>query len=288
MKMKTLKYLILTAVMSIALTACKKEEVLEPSVIEVQYQLPQGNHDYDPTLVDLNKRYGSFFLYKFSTVDFAANPVYASGGFNESYLADIADEAYVGKVLTFVQKNWLNYYPDAFLKANLPFKVLLGQNLRLKASPTTKYTVLSNYNQITLSNFSADFDLMTAAQKKTYVNNLHAEFFNFIFNRGKLDIPVDFTIVTNYTTATTTTNYNALGYVSLVVALQTGDRLNKDFLSYIALITSKTKAELDASVLKSTTDTGGLIKKKYDIIINYYKTKYNIDLQAIGDAGVII
>jgi len=285
--MKNLKYLLFTAAISMMLFACKKEEVLAPSFIEVQYKLPQGNHDYDPTLVELNKRYGSFFLYKFSMVDFAANPVYSNGGFNESYLVDIADEAYVGKVLTFIQKNWLNYYPDAFLKANLPFKVLLGQNLRFKASPTTKYTVLSNFNQITLSNFSVDFDLMTAAQMKTYVNNLHAEFFNFIFTRGKLDIPGEFTTVTNYTTATTTTNYNALGYVSLVVALQTGDRLNKDFLSYIALITSKTKAELDASVLKPTADTGGLIKKKYDIIINYYKTKYNIDLQAIGNAGVI-
>ncbi len=285
--MKTIKYLVFTVILSCVLWGCKKEETLTPSQIDVQYKLPQGNHDYDPILVELNKKYGTFFLYKWSAVDFASNPVYLANGFNETYTADIADETYVGKALAFIQKNWLNYYSDDFLKNNLPFKVLLGQNLRMKASPTTKYTILSNYNQITLSNFSADFDLMTDAQKKTYVNNLHTEFFNFIFNRGKLDVPVEFTTVTNYTqTGVTATNFYTYGYVSYLVSLQDNKPI-RDFLSYIALITSKTKAELDTTILKPSNDTAGLVKKKYDIIINYYKTKYNIDLQAIGNAGVI-
>lgn len=286
--MKTLNYLTLISLFSLSLLGCKKKEAaLEPSEITIQYQLPQGNHDYDPELVELNKKYGTFFLYKFSAIDFAANPVYGAGGFNEAYAVDIADEAYVGKVLTFVKQNWLNYYSEEFLKENLPFKVLLGQKLRFKTSPTTTYNVLSNYNQMTLSNFSVAFDSMTAAQKKTYVNSLHSEFFNFILNRGKLDVPTDFTTVTNYTaTGVTFANYYSFGYVNYAVAV--GDnKLNKDFLSYIALITSKTKAELDATVLSAATDTAGLIKKKYNIIINYYKTKYNIDLQAIGNAGVI-
>lgn len=285
--MKTLTHLTLIALFSLALTSCKKKEVaLEPSELTVQYQLPQGNHDYDPELVELNKKYGTFFLYKFNAVDFAANPVYQAGSINENYTVDVADEAYVGKVLTFVKKNWLNYYSDAFLKANLPFKVLLGQKLRLKASPATTANMVSNYNQITLSNFSVAFDSMTDAQKKVYVNGLHTEFFNYIFTRGRLDIPAEFSTVTNYTQTASATNYYALGYVSLVVALQS-DKLNKDFLSYLSLITSKTKAELDATVLNPTTDTAGLIRKKYNFIINYYKTKYNIDLQAIGNAGVI-
>jgi hypothetical protein len=286
--MKILNYLALITLFGLSLTGCKKKEAaLEPSEITIQYQLPQGNHDYDPELVELNKKFGTFFLYKFSAVDFAANPVYGAGGFNDVYAVDIADEAYVGKVLAFIKKNWLDYYSDEFLKENLPFKVLLGQKLRYKTSPTLTYNVLSNYNQITLSNFSAAFDSMTDAQKKTYVNSLHSEFFNFILSRGKLDIPVEFTTVTNYTaTGVTFANYYSFGYVSYAVAV--GDnKLGKDFLSYITLITSKTKAELDASILSATIDTAGLIKKKYDIIINHYKTKYNIDLQAIGNAGVV-
>ncbi|MBC6112052.1 putative zinc-binding metallopeptidase [Pedobacter fastidiosus] len=286
--MKTLKYLSIFLTGAILIGGCsKKEAVLEPSDIAVQYQLPQGNHDYDPTIVDFYNRYGTFFLYKFSGLDFSATPVYSTSNFGDLYTVDVADEAYVGKVLNFVKKNWLNYYPDAFLKNNLPFKVLLGQNLRSKTSATTTYTILSSYNHITLNNFSASFDSMNDAQKKTYVANLHTEFFNFIYNRGKLDIPAEFSTVTNYTIAGSATAYYAQGYLSITNAFATENKMIKDFLSYIALITSKTKTELDATVLKSTTDTGGLIKKKYDIIINYYKTKYNIDLQAIGNAGVV-
>lgn len=286
--MKTLIHLTLITLFSLTIIGCKKKEAaLAPSEMTIQYQLPQGNHDYDPELVELNKRYGTFFLYKFSAVDFAASPVYVSGSINDTYTVDIADEAYVGKVLAFVKRNWLNYYPDEFLKANLPFKVLLGQKLRLKASPTATYSAISNYNQMTLSNFSAAFDSMTDTQKKAYANSLHSELFNFILSRGKLDIPAEFIPVTNYTaTGVTFANYYSFGYVSYTVAV--GDnKLNKDFVSYVALITSKTKAELDATVLSPTTDTAGLIKKKYNFIINYYKTKYNIDLQAIGNAGII-
>ncbi|RZK68154.1 MAG: hypothetical protein EOO95_00625 [Pedobacter sp.] len=286
--MKTIKYSALIIAFTLLFSGCKKDEAaLTPSELTVQYKLPQGNHDYDPTIVSLNQRYGSFFLYKFGLLDFTYAPVYIPGGFTDTYTVDQPDEAYVGKVLTFLQNNWLNYYPDAFLKANLPFKVLMGQNLRTKATTPTYYTVLSNYNQMTVSNVSAAFDAMTAAQKKTYVNTLHTEFFNYIFNRGKLDVPAEFSTVTNYTLPGSTTLYYAQGYLSITNAFATENKMIKDFLSYIALITSKTKSELDATVLKSTTDTAGLIKKKYDIIINYYKTKYNIDLQAIGNAGVI-
>lgn len=286
--MKTINYSAFFIAFAFFVTGCKKKEAaITPSELGIQYQLPQGNHDYDPTIVSLKQRYGSFFLYKFSQLDFSYAPVYGAGGFTDTYTVDQADEAYVGKVLTFLQNNWLNYYPDEFLKANLSFKVLMGQNLRTKAATPTYYTVLSNYNQMTVSNVSAAFDAMTAAQKKTYVNNLHAEFFNYIFNRGKLDVPAEFSTVTNYALPGSATLYYAQGYLSVTNAFATENKMIKDFLSYVALITSKTKTELDATVLKPSTDTAGLIKKKYDIIINYYKTKYNIDLQAIGNAGVI-
>lgn len=284
--MKTIKYFVAILVLGLAFAGCKKEAVIEPSAIAIQFQLPQGNHDYDATLVDLNKKYGSFFLYKFSVVDFGATPVYSSSNFGDTYSVDLADENYVGKALAFVQKNWLQYYSDDFLKANLPFKVLLGQNLRRTTSPTTTYTVLSSYNQMTLSYFSAAFDALTAAQKKTYVNNLHVEFFNFISNRGKLDIPADFLTVSNYAqTGVTTTNMYTYGFLIAISSLD--NKPTRDFLSYITAITGKTKAELDASILLPSNDTNGLVKKKYDIIINYYKQKYNIDLQAIGNAGVV-
>ncbi|MBK7098884.1 MAG: hypothetical protein IPH58_11620 [Sphingobacteriales bacterium] len=36
-------------------------------------------------------------------------------------------------------------------------------------------------------------------------------------------------------------------------------------------------------ILSPIKDSNGLIRKKYDAIISHYKTKYNIDLQRIGN-----
>jgi len=33
-------------------------------------------------------------------------------------------------------------------------------------------------------------------------------------------------------------------------------------------------------------DTKGLIRKKYEIVIAYFKSTFGVDLQAIGDAGI--
>jgi hypothetical protein len=60
--------------------------------------------------------------------------------------------------------------------------------------------------------------------------------------------------------------------------------VSSDFTSFIEAITSHTKAELDATVFRPTYDVSGLIKKKYEAIINYYKNEYGFDLQAIGEA----
>lgn len=285
--MKNLPYLILSFFLLISCISCKKKEAaLEPSLLEIQYKLPQGNHDYDPKLVELSNKYGSYFLYKFSAVDFNYNPVFVSPGFAALYSAEMADEAYVGKVLDFVEKNWLNYYNDDFLKANLPFKVLLGQNIQSKSAPVQNYTVLANYNQITLGNFSAAFDQMTDVDKKTYLNRLHIAFWTFIGNKNKLEIPTAFSALSNYT-LTTITPENMYTFGFLLDLSKEDNKPIKDFLSYISAITSKSKAELDATILKPSTDVNGLIRKKYDIIINYYKQKYNMDLQAIGNAGII-
>jgi len=286
--MTILKYITGLFCLTVLIAGCSKEEKLTPSELTIEYQLPQGNHDYDPTLVKLNQDYGTFFLYKFSKVDFGATPVFVeNGNFGDTYAADIADEAYVGKVLSFVQRNWLAFYPDAFLKQQLPFKVLLAQNVRGLKSPFAKFNVVWSYNQFTLSNFSADFDAMTVAQKRTFIASIHEEFWNFMVTRTKIELAPEFLTVSNYAqTGVTAANMYSYGFLLAGIS-SADDKMNRDFKSYIKAITSTTKSQLDATILSPATDVNGLVRKKYNFIINYYKTKYNVDLQAIGNAGVL-
>ena len=39
-------------------------------------------------------------------------------------------------------------------------------------------------------------------------------------------------------------------------------------------------------VLNPIKDVNGLIRKKYDILVNYFKGEYGIDLQKIGDSVI--
>lgn len=286
--MKILKYMTGLLCLTVLVAGCSKEEKLTPSELTIEYQLPQGNHEYDPALVKLHQDYGTFFLYKFSKLDFGATPVFVeNGNFGDTYAADIADEAYVGKVLGFIQNNWLAFYPAAFLKQQLPFKVLLAQNVRGLKSPFNKFNVVWSYNQFTISNFSADFDAMSTAQKRTFVASIHEEFWNFMVTRTKIEVSPEFLTVSNYTqTGVTAANMYSYGFLLSGIS-SADDKMNRDFKSYIKVITSTTKAQLDATILSPATDVNGLVRKKYNFLINYYKTKYALDLQAIGNAGLL-
>jgi hypothetical protein len=37
--------------------------------------------------------------------------------------------------------------------------------------------------------------------------------------------------------------------------------------------------------LSPDTDTKGVYRQKYDVVINYFKITFGVDLQAIGNAG---
>jgi hypothetical protein len=54
-------------------------------------------------------------------------------------------------------------------------------------------------------------------------------------------------------------------------------------MTFLDTICAKSKAQLDAYALNPTNDQLGMVKRKYDILINYFKNNYNVDLQAIGN-----
>lgn len=71
-----------------------------------------------------------------------------------------------------------------------------------------------------------------------------------------------------------------------------GTKLENDAEYYIQAIISTTYEDLTAEVpandytfkgiLNSTKDVNGLIRYRYDILVNHLKTAYGIDLQATG------
>ena len=57
----------------------------------------------------------------------------------------------------------------------------------------------------------------------------------------------------------------------------------QDFSSYTQAIMSHTTAELEATILSPQKDTKGIVRRKYNIVLNYFREKHNLDLAAIGN-----
>ena len=106
-------------------TGCYKENNPEPSsepeAIYGKYTLPQGNHDYDPEIAEIYKKYGTLPLYQFEDKDFwwaVSSDIrwkYQEGiGVVSGYEAAPANENYVGEQLELVKSKFLYFFPDNF------------------------------------------------------------------------------------------------------------------------------------------------------------------------------
>ncbi|SKD09337.1 hypothetical protein SAMN05660461_5222 [Chitinophaga ginsengisegetis] len=267
-----LYYLVLVLLAGIA---CNKEAALTPEPIPPVYTLPQGNHDYDDTIVAWYKKYNTFILYKFTQLDYAYNyyDKKPDSAFN-------ANPAYVASTLRFIREELLEVYPEAFLKTTLPYKILLASYI---GSGTTRSATgfSASSNMLAIGWADSTLAQKTPAQRKQLRGWLHRAYMERTFRTDNTIIPDAFKALAP----------PAYGQVLPAKLLEEGivepytNALNvaTDFLAYIEVITSHTKEELEAGVLSSRVDVKGLIRKKYDVVIATFLNKYQIDLQAIGN-----
>lgn len=78
--------------------------------------------------------------------------------------------------------------------------------------------------------------------------------------------------------------------------IASGTKAEDDWETYVKVIISTPYEKLIAEtgdkdytnkgILNPIKDKNGLIQKKYDIVVNHWKSEYNIDLQAIGNATI--
>lgn len=70
-------------------------------------------------------------------------------------------------------------------------------------------------------------------------------------------------------------------------------KVKEDFITYLEAMITKSFEELTTEtqdgnytydgILHSSKDVNGLIRKKYEIAADYLKSRYNVDLQRIGN-----
>lgn len=280
---------------------CKKEAALtateEKENVYGDHTLPQGNHTYDADILQLFQKYNTLFLYKYVPHDLYYQLKDYTGGKYDAvkdstfygYFDVPANENYIGQQLGLLKDTWLKFYPDVALKAMLPKKVFLLDSFFY--AYTGKGKPIDNWPYLYDTYQGEDFFAVTwggsritsisAAERYSLKSTLNALFLKTARQKQIIVRSQAFSTVSNYTAATWS-NYWELGLIDYYS--RTPDT---DWDAFVTMIVSNTYADLTApgGYLSSSWDTKGLIRKKYDIMIAWFKTNWGIDLQAIGNAS---
>ncbi|PSL43064.1 hypothetical protein CLV51_10958 [Chitinophaga niastensis] len=295
--MRLLKMLCSCAVFVCLLPACKKnDDNSTPSKKPgTYYQLPQGNAAFDQQILDWYKKYDTYVLYRFTEKEFKYG---ITGFYPQAVLCKTADTTSMPAAINFLKNYWFSFYTDDFLKKYLPFKILLA-GLMMESNngfDTTNIPVtrpMAGLDYIIIPNVDSNFNKMSGQQRqtlKTYLNIIFLKslfFGSSDFTPAKLIPPAAFFEVSPYDKKglTDTDKYQ---YGFLALATDNNNQLvvpgkYDDFAVYLETIISTPEWKLSATLLSTTTDTNGLIRKKYNILIGFFKEQYKIDIRAIAD-----
>lgn len=295
---------------------CKKEaEVLTPSETpEKTWVLPQGDHPFDQRIQNYYDRFGSFLLYKFTDQD-----VYWSISTDvQNYRTIPADEAYVSQQLDLLDKTFFSNYQDSTLRKYLPIKVFLCSSVRVGTTVPQVNAFLMGTNESNTvtgiamggyQSFAVNWGRKAVLSINTpkdstliFKNDVNFSFLKMGNITGKMGKSEAFLSSSDYTTTLPATPTVPTAGTPVVERYKRGfigpgttiPTPNVDWYAYLRAITSTPYADLinsttpitDATyngILNGLKDPNGLIKKKYNLMVDFYKQQYNIDLQAIGN-----
>jgi len=302
--MKNSKYILIILAITVAVIACTKNEApLSPSDRnEFGYALPQGNSSYAQRIRDYNKRYGVYMLYDFTPKE----AYWTVTKWDSMYRVKPADPNYVDMQLDLLDSTFFRYYADSTLKKYLPAKFLLCSSIQnngvgaqldgyLTSTSTTGYiyeTFLANWGSSRILNIKGVKD--SAVLFRSNINWGFLRLLDLKLKTTRSDI---FIGSADYTTAipnTTQAQRYKRGFLNTNASTsppgQTTDWSNfiqaavQNPYSYLTDATGiNSNTATYQGILTPVKDSSGLIRKKYDEIINFYKTNYNIDLQRIGN-----
>lgn len=295
--------LYLSLLITCILFACNDEKKLVPSEEDIYgYSIPQGTHDYDEKIVEWNKKYNFFALYKWSPRDLYWTPTAwneakkngegATYAWTSGYYGEESDEAYVGHQLELIEDVFLSFYPDSTLRRCMPLKMILCkelENVDVRGN-RKNLNIYGSYDLLAYNWGGEKILSITPAEKATLKREVNLEFLWRLKGNDKIPVSQLFYSYSDYSTSLTAADFYARGFVYFT----NSDRSNTDWKYYLDAIISTSYEDLTKEVpatdrtyhgiLNDMKDTKGLIKKKYAAIIAHFK-QYGIDLQEIGNTS---
>ena len=295
-----MRYRLIFIVLSLVLwSSCYDEDALvQTEASEFNYTLPQGDHDYDTEIVDWYNRCGFYILYKFEPRDiYWSIRKWLETGTTElsgdKFVANPADEAYVGRLFDVFERRFLNFYPDTMLRRCMPLKVLLCSDFHEDYWGTpVERDFRFGLDFMALNGASENFQTKTPHQIDLMKDTMNLSFMYRLTENKKITISEGFLSVSSYQEKSVSKE-EMYGWGYLTSTSYPKDK-DKDWREYLQAIIKNPYDYLKAEpadddtsfkgILHEKKDTSKKIRQKYDILIRYFKSEYGVDLQAIGNS----
>ncbi|MFI0429389.1 putative zinc-binding metallopeptidase [Mariniflexile sp. HMF6888] len=300
-----------------ALSSCSntEENEIEPSGIKTGYTVPQGNNDFDNDIVKFYDDYGTYLLYRFTDKDAYWTPSKWTNGEPSTddsqgklgFIYFEPDENYIKPQLDLLNRTWFNHYSPEFLDKFLPVKILLCSQVqycnfdfssypfKIKGADVPAYY---NFDNICVSYAKEDVLNLTTEQETVFEKGINRVFVDCMYGQGKLNTTEVFNASANYSIASAQKTNTALWKIGILQPYYSASP-NNDWKQFVTMMICYSEAYLNKDVTtvneydtKETSwegifspikDKNGLLKKRYDMVRQFYIDNYNIDLQLVGN-----
>lgn len=267
---------------------------------EFSYTLPQGEHDYDEEIVKWYEECGFYILYRFEPKDvywscsawigYMKTLVNSGSG----HIIEQADEDYVGEQLTLLKEIFFNFYPKELLKKVMPLKLLLCSRITVDNSQSLREELIYNgFDCLAVNHGNEQIGQLPASEKRKLAEKLLDYILTRVNEKGLVSKEEFVSVSKNYYNTYTDPN---TCYQRGFLAARNWE-LSKDWSEYVNMIVNTPYdilvSEPSSSsynwfeeeyfgVLHPKKDVNGLIRRKYDLVLNGFKA-IGIDLNRIGE-----
>ena len=289
--MRTYKLLSLILVLGIGFSACYDEDAIHTTKGDIPYELKEGGDEVDQYIYKFYQENGSIIMVDYDTIDYQWN---MSGLAKNVYLTKQEDRVVLMKGFSMLEKTFLNIYDTDFKKKYFPLKLLIGEQVgRMNWGVLEDNAALAGLSYLALGKIREVVENLSEEELRSIRESTNGVFWQeYLLQNGIIQVPESFYEVSKgYYQAfleylpenegVTDVDVRDYGFwyrdlsnpYSLVTPNKEGDF--RDFMGVILTVPYEE--------LKLVLDTHSKLKDKYDILVNYFKMKYQIDLVAIGN-----
>lgn len=286
--MKNLKYLyILLAVIS--LSGCYSKEELTSELGKPKHEIKDSSDPIDHFIYNFYTNTGVSILYDFEELDYKWN--LNSTDYSPYDVVKQSNREYLSKGMDYLNRVLFDYYDAAFAKKYFPIYILVCDSLTKSPSKANIVTV-SGRNHMIISGINSNLDNLTSSDLNSLKGEINGNLWgNNIYANALMEFPQPFFApCEEYYGYKIGTKYDdppfdakKLGFWDKDASNSTAStfmapRQATDIAQFVKEITSSTREEMLAKM-----EGYPILYNKYIVLTNFFKEKYGIDLQAIGE-----